>query len=218
MNSLEIKEIARTKRLVIKTSLDESQFLDYADRNFRALRYGRQKKESSNECLDFYRAISLFGKVRKIPFFIFWLLVKRRRLLALNRVRDFMSGKIQLKKEWLDDIEAILGRLSKGFSYDRFEKEKHRLFSRYLERDVIEKTVLKIAKDSCLISEFKNEALEFIQRRGITTWRELRRHNRRLGRLRPLALRWLLEDLQEKGQISIKVFPSGTFLESRLFR
>lgn len=87
-----------------------------------------------------------------------------------------------------------------------------RTYGRYQRKRIIEESLLNEPSPFFLISQAKRAAYEFIPSRKTTTWRELRRHKRDVQKIRPIFLRWLLEDLEKEGRISIKDFPTGTYL------
>jgi hypothetical protein len=70
-----------------------------------------------------------------------------------------------------------------------------------------------MAKENLLIEPIRAEILEFINRRQITTWGELRRYKRSLQKIRPDLLMAMLEALEKEGRISINDFPSGMYLK-----
>jgi hypothetical protein len=98
---------------------------------------------------------------------------------------------------------------------NNFDEHKIRIFGHYQRKDVVKNAILKMAEDSLFIEPIKAEIFEFIGQRQVTTWRELRRHNRRLGRIRVDVLKWILEEIEKEGRISINIFPSGIYLRLR---
>ena len=243
---LNIKEIAlkSTRRLIIKTPFkDDDEFLDYAKKNLLTLLRGwiPNKKDiwrpvvgengyyelSHNYvCLEYYRYASAIGRVKKIPFFIYWLVLEKNSLLNRAGIKRLIDKQFRLESGWVTEIEKIIARLSVDSrlnpgirarleaAYYSLKEQKYRIFLRYKRKEMAKKALLRMAKENLLIEPIRAEILEFINRRRITTWRELRRYKRSLQRIRADLLKLILESLEKEGRISIKVFPSGVYLIS----
>jgi len=228
--------------LIIKTSFkDEGEFLDYAKQNLQTLlrgwvpapgdirrqvpnRKGWYELSRKYDCFEYYRAASAAGKIKKIPFFVYWLILKQQQLLNLVGFHRLSNEKFLIEPRWIDQATEIISRLSKDSKLDarirdrlkvfmnNLYEHKTRIFGHYQRKEVAKNAILKMAEGSLFIEPIKAEIFEFISQRQVTTWRELRRHNRRLGRIRVDVLKWILEDAKKEGRISIKIFPTGIFL------
>jgi hypothetical protein len=176
-------------------------------------------------CLEYYRYASAIGRVKKIPFFIYWLVLEKNSLLNRTGIKRLIDKQFRLESSWVTEIEKIIAmlsadsRLDPGIrarleaAYNSFKEQKYRIFLRYKRKETAKKALLRMAKENLLIEPIRAEILEFINRRQITTWGELRRYKRSLQKIRPDLLMAMLEALEKEGRISINDFPSGMYLK-----
>ena len=224
-----------TSRLIIKSGFrDENDFFDYARKNLLALLRGRLPVYEDKvlpikggytfsreyECLEFYHFASKSTKMKKLPFFTYWFILQKQGLLNRRGIEDLSAGQVHIKKKWINEAITIIDRLSEDTELPEAVRNRlsivHegalRTYGRYQRKRIIEESLLNEPSPFFLISQAKRAAYEFISSRKTTTWRELRRHKRDVQKIRPIFLRWLLEDLEKEGRISIKDFPTGTYL------
>ena len=229
--------------LTIKTSFkDDEEFLDYAKINLLTLlrgwvpmqgdiwrqvpnRRGCYELSRKHDCLEYYRAAAASAKIKKIPFFVYWLILVQQHLLNLPGFHRLSNEKFYIKPQWINRAVEIISRLSEDSKLDarirdrlkvfmnNFNEHKTRIFGHYQRKDTAKNAILKMAESTPFIIEpIKAEIFHFISQHQVTTWRELRRHNRRLGRIQADVLKWILEDAKKEGRISINIFPTGMFL------
>jgi hypothetical protein len=242
---LNIKEIGpnSTRKLIIKTPFkNDREFLDYARRNlltllrgwvpnrkdiWRPVAGGKGSYELSNNyaCLEYYRYASAIGRVKKIPFFIYWLLLEKSRLLNRGGIDKLINKQFRLESDRVTEIEQIVSRLSDDArlnagirarlktAYNSFAQQKYRIFLRYERKETAKGALLRMARGNLLIEPIRIEILDFIDQRDVTTWSDLRRYKRSLKRIRPDLLMAMLESLENEGRISIYNFSTGMYLK-----
>lgn len=231
-----------TPKLIIKTSFkNDDEFIDYAKKNLQTLmrgwvpsrkdvfrpvagEKGTYELSRKYDCLEYYRHASVNAKAKKIPFFIYWLLLKKGNLLNRAGIKRLFDKEFRIESGWVTEVENIINKLSSDSTmnhkirvrleaaYNSLKQQKYRIFLRYQQKETAKKAILGIAREGLLFEPIKAEILEFISRRGITTWRELRRYKRKLQRIRPDLLDLVLEDLEKEGRISSIVRGRRKFL------
>lgn len=226
-------------RLVIKTEPED--LYSYAKRNLKALISGRlpesKWKPISNrknvygrrddfDCLTYYRSASMSGRVKKIPFFVYWLILKQQRLFTRARLNDALNPGLRPQASWINNVEGIISDLSKDsdlspgiqkkldITYCSFSEHKNRLFLRYQKKGTARDAIFNMLQENP-IGQIRSEILEFIDRHGTTTWREMRRNKRSIQKIRPEILKWILEELEEEGKIHIHVPFTKVYIQNR---
>jgi len=217
--------------LITKTKLqNENEFYNYAKRNLRALINGylpsNRWKLASNkknvyelmndfDCLIYYRCVSMSKRVKKIPFFVYWLNLKKQDFLTRAKFeallnKDSINEEIwEIIRKLSDDPELnqeIREKLKKTHNQTEEETYRNRISLRYQKREINRCIIFNTLPKGSL-SEIKNEIIEFIGLKRVTDWRELRRNKRSLQKIEPGVLKWILLELEEEGQLIIKTYP-----------
>jgi hypothetical protein len=221
------------ERLIIKTKFqDENEFYNYAKRNLQSLINGylpasrwklvsnkknAYKRMNNFDCLVYYRCVSMSKKVKKVPFFVYWLNLKKQGYFTWPKFEALLNEDSINEEIWniVDDLskdpelnQEIRERLKKTYNQTQEITHKNRISLRYQKRGINQYIIFNMLKDSQnLLNKIKNETIEFISRKKNTNWRELRRNKRSLQKVKPEVLKWILLELEKEGRLIIKTYP-----------
>jgi hypothetical protein len=126
-------------RLVIETR--RADIYEYAKKNLTALIRGHlpqsefQLKSVSNrkdvykrrdefDCLVYYRCASMARRIKKIPFFVYWLILKQQGLFTRANFNDAFNRELRPQASWIKDAEKIIVRLSEDSELKQEIREK----------------------------------------------------------------------------------------------
>jgi hypothetical protein len=221
------------ERLIIKTKFqNENEFYNYAKRNLQALINGHlpanrwklasnkknaYKRVNSFDCLIYYRCVSMSRKVKKIPFFVYWLNLKKQGYFTRPRIEALLNEDVINEEIWniVEDLsrepelnQEIRERLKKTYNQTQEITYKNRISLRYQKRGINQHIIFNLLKESqSLLNKIRSETIEFIDREKRTNWRELRRNKRSLQKVKPEVLKWILLELEKEGRLIIKTYP-----------
>jgi hypothetical protein len=206
------------RQLIKKTKIkDDDLFYSYAKKNLLNLLYGSAlddefktsgnividtKKENGDECLWLYYHAAITEKVKKIPFYLWWLSIKNP-----NKHEDIIFRMVGDP-----DLNHIRRKIGK--SYDSSAEQPRRIFRRYKKRKIYEKIPFNIIKDLGPFLPFE-ELENFIQKEGVTTRRDIRNCRTVFRKMRPLILDFMLDELAKDGKIEIQETSSRKYFHSK---
>jgi len=175
------------------------------------------------DCLVWYRCASMTKRLRKIHFFIFWLILKRQGFFTKAKIKRILRPRPRLDPEWIKDIEPVVLSLSDKADINQDLRDRlrsvydcgyKRLLDRYQKEKIAKNMLVNMAKRITVFYQIKSEILDYIAKKKVMDLRTLKRNKKKLARMRPDVLCWILEDLQKQGRIEI--YKAGkTFLQSR---
>jgi hypothetical protein len=193
------------RQLIKKTKIkDDDLFYNYAKKNLLNLLYGSAPddsnasgnfvidttKEKEDECLWLFRHAAMTEKVKKIPFFLWWLSIKNP-----DQYEDTINKMIK--------DPDIKNRRKIEKSYFALAEQPRRIFRRYKKRKIYEKIPHNVVKDFFPFLPFA-ELHAFIQKESVTTSRDIRNCRTVFRKMRPEILDYMLDKLAEEGKIEIK--------------
>jgi hypothetical protein len=184
-------------------------------------------KEDFN-CLAYYRYASMSRRVKKIPFFTYWFILKQQGFLTLGKINDALNPEFRLEARWIDEAREIIVRLGEDSDFaeikERLRKvhddltDNYRPFIRYQKKGLVRDAIFNLLQENP-IGKLRSEILEFIDKHGTpaTTWRDMRRLKRNLREIQPEILMWILDDLEKEDLIAINIYPPSRriYIQSR---
>lgn len=219
------------KVLKIK-KLTEDEYIENLKNNFISLisgwlPKGNKKNLLRYECLKFYLAAASKQKIKKVPFFVYWLIIKREKLDTGMRIRElkksncFISHPTWLKVE--DDLNKIWKllyndphhkkeslRLLKAI--DNYSDYSKKYFKRYQSKQVAWHAYIRLMVP--IFSPICDEVLQYVNKNKYVEYYKLRRYKKSLQKIHPEIVKMVLLNLEDEGKIKIHFFSGSIFLQS----
>jgi hypothetical protein len=209
-------------KLKIETGFkSQGEFYNYAKKNLKALirgylpcskdrlkstsRENEFKRKRNYDCLLNYRYAAMSGRIKKVPFFAYWLSQK-----SSDRFLDTIA-QLSIDQGINPGIRERLDKTLNSL-YDSKLIESTRIIKRYSSRNIGDEIIKNTLKGfKCLPFD---ELQAFMEKRGVTDLRDIRNCRTIFREMRPEILGWMLEILEEEGRIEIKETSARTYFQS----